>query len=44
MLSRYRMMPIELYEMEPESGEDEPIDFDLDFGLDQLEDVNYLNL
>lgn len=31
-----RKLPLELYELEPESGEDESLDVDLD--LDQLED------
>jgi len=32
----YRKLPLELYELEPESGEEESLDMDLD--LDQLED------
>lgn len=32
----HRKLPLELYELEPESGEDERISVDL--GLDQLED------
>lgn len=32
----YRRLPLDLYELEPESGEEENLDMDLD--LDQLED------
>jgi hypothetical protein len=32
----YRKLPLELFELEPESGEDESLHVDLD--LDQLED------
>jgi hypothetical protein len=33
-----RKLPLEMWEMEPEGGEDERIDLDL--GLDQIEDMD----
>jgi hypothetical protein len=34
----HRKLPLKLYELEPESGEDENLHIDLDYMLDQLED------